>query len=73
MMVLKIFLLFVACTAFAAAQNCGKLNNLNVEDKAKDLPWTLQLREKMTKEVICLGTLISERHAVIGEFLWATM
>lgn len=57
---------FSVLVAVVAAQECGKLQNVNVDDKNANLPWTVQLRERTSNEVVCSGTLISNQHALIG-------
>ncbi|CRK96377.1 CLUMA_CG009794, isoform A [Clunio marinus] len=52
--------LFVLTTA----QECGKFTG-NIDDKDSKLPWMVQLRERMSSDVICTGTLISNRHVLI--------
>jgi hypothetical protein len=53
----------------AFGQECGKIQNQNVDDTNNKLPWSVQLRERSTNEVFCIGTLISNRHILVGEFL----
>jgi hypothetical protein len=64
-----LFFLSIICVivAFVASQDCGLLNNVNIEDKNVDLPWTVKIRERMSNDVLCMGTLISNRHVLIGE------
>lgn len=59
--------LVVVVIAFASAQECGQLTNGNIEDKNAILPWTVEVRERMTDDVICRGTLISKQHVLIGK------
>lgn len=61
----KIFVLF-AVLACAYAQECGKVGNVNVTDANNALPWQVQLKERSTNEVFCTGTLISNRHVLVG-------
>lgn len=66
-MVSKIlFFVLTSLFVFSTAEECGKLHNVNIEDKNINLPWTVQLRERSTSEIICVGTLISNRHILIG-------
>lgn len=56
--------------ALTSAQQCGKLQ-FSVEDNNKDLPWTVKLRERKSNDVLCTGTLISDRHALFAAHcLW---
>lgn len=66
-MAIKSFLIACAVLAVSSAQECGKLQNTNVDDKNANLPWTVQLRERMTNDLIGMGTLISNRHVLIGK------
>lgn len=61
-------LTFLVIVAIATAEQCGKFQ-YSVEDKDKNLPWSVQLKERSTNDVVCTGTLISDRHALFGNFL----
>lgn len=64
----KLFVaLIVAVVALASAQECGKLTSGNIEDKTALLPWTVEVRERSTNEVVCRGALISNQHVLIGK------
>lgn len=49
------------------AEDCGKLSNGRIDDKATNLPWEVQLREKSSNDIVCTGTLISNQHALFGK------
>lgn len=59
----------LAIFVLSTAQDCGNLQNANIENKNANLPWTVQLRERMTTETICIGTLMSNRHVLIGKLV----
>lgn len=59
------FICLVLFVATAIAQDCGKLQGANIEDKNNKLPWLVQVRERMTNDVLCSGTLISPSHVLV--------
>jgi len=66
----EIFLIFAAI-ALGSTQECGKLTNGNIEDTNALLPWTVEVKERSTNEVICRGVLVSNQHALIAAHcLW---
>lgn len=71
MMFIKVELLatlIVVAVALVASQECGKLTSGNIEDKTTVLPWSVEVRERSTDEVICRGALISKQHVLIGKY-----
>lgn len=61
------FLVLVSIAVLSCfAQDCGKVQNINVDDKNNNLPWIVQFKERSTNEVFCIGTLISNRHVLVG-------
>jgi len=66
---MRIFVLICLVT-IACAQNCGKFQS-NIDDPKTNLPWTVKLRERKSNEVLCTGTLISDRHVLFAAHcLW---
>lgn len=63
----KFFVLF-SLLAVSLADDCGKFENASVDDKSVNLPWILTLSERTTGDVLCMGTLISNQHVLIGKF-----
>lgn len=59
------FLAIFAVIAVASAQECGKFSG-NVDEKSLNLPWTVKLYERSTNDLLCMGTLISKQHVLIG-------
>lgn len=64
----KLFAIF-AIIAVVSAQECGKFSG-NVEEKSLNLPWTVHLYERTTNDLLCMGTLISKQHVLIGRSSW---
>lgn len=64
-----LILAFFVTFAFTAAQECGKLEKGNVDDKNTDLPWLVQLRERTSNDVVCTGSLISNQHVLFGKIV----
>lgn len=65
---MKKFVLFFAIVAIVSAQECGKLQSGSIEDKNVQLPWAVQLLERKTNDILCMGTLISAQHVLIGNY-----
>lgn len=59
------FFAFFAVIAAVSAQDCGKFSG-NIEEKSLNLPWTVQLFERTTNDLLCMGTLISKQHVLIA-------
>lgn len=59
-------LISIALFAVSCAQECGKVQNPNVDDARNNLPWNVQFKERSTNEVFCIGNLISNRHVLVG-------
>lgn len=62
---MKQFLAVFALIAAVSAQECGKFSG-NIEEKSLNLPWTVQLFERTTNDLLCMGTLISKQHVLIA-------
>jgi hypothetical protein len=60
-----VLLSIIAVFAFSNAQDCGKVQ-ANIDDVNSNLPWMVQFRERSTNEVFCMGTLVSNRHVLVG-------
>lgn len=59
------FLAVFAIIAVVSAQECGKFGG-NVDEKSLNLPWIVQLHERSTNDLLCMGTLVSNQHVLIG-------
>lgn len=59
--------LIVVAIAFVSSQECGKLASGNIEDKNAILPWSVEIRERSTDDVICRGALVSNQHVLTGK------
>lgn len=60
------FVILLAVIATTVAQECGNLQGRNIDDKDAALPWAVTLRERSTGDTLCMGTLISNQHVLIG-------
>lgn len=62
-----VVLIFSVIFVIIRAEDCGKLSSGSISDKATNLPWAVQLREKSSNDIVCTGTLISNQHALFGK------
>jgi hypothetical protein len=46
--------------AYGEASKCG------IFSAKTSFPWTVKIRESVSDEVVCMGTIISSRHIVTG-------